>query len=300
MKDRGGGDWLRQGQGRTPDLAWSFATEAPLVAMKWARETGDLLLADAVGGMYLLDRAGKLLNLTRGPSPIRALGFSDTGAGGVALVGDDKLYWFNRQLTFQGCLEHADQVASIALEPFGQYAAVSLADGQLIIYDWYRKRVRSAQTPHPLVALEFVPTAAELVGVAEYGMLCRLKFTGETIHHKQLWSNVGDLAVARGGETVLLACYAHGVQLHDSHGEQIGSFQVGGTACRTSASFSGRKLACATMERHFYFIDSDGPVEWQAILPDDVCRIACDPLGQSVVIGFQSGRVVRLDWKKTE
>lgn len=295
MKDRGG-DWHTQGEGRSPHLAWSFTTEAPLVALKWARETGEVLIADSVGGMYLLDAGGKLLNLTRGPSPIRALGFSDTGAGGIALVGDDKLYWFNRQLTFQGCLEHAEQASAIALEPYGQYAAVSLADGDLIVYDWYRKRVRKLQTPQPLVALEFVPARAELVGVAEYGLLWRAMFTGERLCQQQLWSNVGDLALSGNGETVLLACYSHGIQVHDESGEQVGSYQVGGTACRVVCSFSGKKLACATMERHFYFLDSGGQVEWQAILPDDVCRLVCDPFGTSVLCGFQSGRVVRLDW----
>lgn len=299
MSDRSD-EWWRQGEGTPPHLAWSFATEAPLVSLKRARETGEILMADAVGGMYLLDARGKLLNLTRGPSPIRALAFSDSGAGGVALVGDDKLYWFNRQLTFQGCLEHSEQVASIALEPLGQYAAVSLADGQIIIYDWFRRRVRALNPMQPLVAMEFMPTVPELVGVAEYGMLCRYTFTGDKVYHQPLWSTVGDLAISKGGEGVLLACYSHGVQVHNEGGEQIGSYQVGGTACRVSTSYTGKKIVCATMERHFYYIHEDGSVEWQTILPDDVCRVICHPLGESAVVGFQSGRVVQMEWKSRE
>ena len=291
-----GDDWWKWGEGTAPTLAWSFRTEAPLVALRWARETGEVLAADAVGGMYLLDSSGRLANLIRGPSPIRALAFSDTGGGGVALVGDDKLYWFNHQLVFQGCLEHAEQVASIALDPHGEYAGVSLADSSLILYDFFRKRIRTVSTQQPLIALEFIPSVPEMVGVAEYGMLCRFAFQGDKLYQQPLYSNVGDLAVARGGDIVLLACYAHGIQLHDDTGEQVGSYQVGGTASRVAASYSGRKVAVVTMERHIYLVDESGAVEWQAILPDDVCRVACDPLGHSVLLGFQSGRLARLNW----
>jgi hypothetical protein len=57
----------------------------------------------------------------------------------------------------------------------------------------------------------------------------------------------------------------------------------------------GRKVAVVTMERHFDLVDETGHVEWQAILPDDVCQVACDPLGHSVILGFQQGGIARLD-----
>src|SRR5262245_6487984 len=99
-------DWVERGEGKGPRQLWSFATEAPLVDMQFARETGEVLAADAVGGLYLIDRDGKLAGVTHGPSPIRAIAWSDTGSGGVALVGDNKLYWFDRRLAFHGWLEH--------------------------------------------------------------------------------------------------------------------------------------------------------------------------------------------------
>ncbi|MFN6106421.1 MAG: hypothetical protein ACK5EA_18470, partial [Planctomycetaceae bacterium] len=53
-------DWCRWGEGVPPTLAWNFASVAPLVALRWARETGEVLAADAVGGMSLRDSAGRL------------------------------------------------------------------------------------------------------------------------------------------------------------------------------------------------------------------------------------------------
>jgi hypothetical protein len=289
-------DWLLAGQGERPHQSWSFSTEAPLVGLRLARETADLLAADAAGGFYQLDRQGRLARVTHGPSPIRSIGWSDTGNGGIAQVGDDKLYWFNPQLTFQGCLEHADALLSIALESQGQYAAVSLADASLVIYDRYRKRVRQFRTVQPYIAMEFQLARPELVGLGEHGALYAHQFTGQQAWHAPMWSAVGDMAIAGDGQTILLACYAHGIQCHDEHGAQLGTYQVGGTVSRVATGFDGRAIAAATVERHFYFMDHDGNVIWQAILPDDLCRLCCDPCGDGVILGFQSGRITRLDW----
>jgi hypothetical protein len=291
-----GGDWLKQGQGTRPRLSWSQSTDAPLVALRLARETGEVLAADAIGGLYHINRAGKIANLTHGPSPIRAIAWSDTGAGGIALVGDEKLYWFNRDLRFQGWLEHSEPVLGLALEAHGDYAAVSLPSAMTIVYDANRKSVRRFHSLQPLIALEFLVNRPAIVGVAEYGLLCSHAFTGEMEWQQQLWANVGDLSITGDGRTILLACYSHGIQCHDADGRQVGSYQLGGTVSRVSTGYIAGHVAAATMERHFYYIDSDGQVEFQAALPDDICRVICDPFGKAVIVGHSSGQIERLDW----
>ena len=94
----------------------------------------------------------------------------------------------------------------------------------------------------------------------------------------------------------MLACFAHGIQCHQASGLQVGSFQVGGTASRVSASYLPGKISIATLEKHFYRLGMEGDVEWQGALPEEVHRLHTDPLGTGVVCGFQSGRIVRLDW----
>jgi hypothetical protein len=291
-----GGDWLKQGQGTRPRLSWSLSTDAPLVALKLARETGDVLAADAIGGLYHINRAGKIANLTHGPSPIRSIAWSDTGAGGIALVGDEKLYWFNQRLLFQGWLEHSEPVLAVALEAHGNYAAVSLSSATNVIYDANRKCVRRFSSLQPLIALEFLVNRPAIIGVAEYGLLCAHAFTGEEEWQQQLWANVGDLSVTGDGRTILLACYSHGIQCHDADGRQVGSYQLGGTVSRVSTGYIAGHIAGATVERHFYYIGTDGQVEFQAVLPDDVCRVICDPFGRAVIVGLASGRIDRLDW----
>lgn len=293
-----GADWLKAGNGRVPRLSWSLATDAPLVAMRLGRETGEVLAADQSGGLYLIDRSGKIANLTRGRTPIRSLGWSDTGEGGAALVGEDKLYWFDRSLKFQGAIDLPLQSLALAVDPHGQYAAVSLADGGTQVFDVHRKRVRRFETAQPLIALEFLLGEPALLGVAEYGLLCCYSFAGEELWQEKLWANVGDLAVTGDGSSILLACYAYGIQCHDEEGTQVGSYQLGGTVCKVATSFIPGRIAAATLERHFYWLDPSGRVEWQSTLPDDIKSLQCDPRGTGLVCGFQSGRIMRLDWNR--
>ena len=292
----GAADWLRQGQGMSPRLSWSIATEAPLVGLHLASETGELLAADEAGGLSLIDRRGKLMGLVRGKSPLRAVCWSDTGGGGISLVGDDRLHWFNRQLSPLGSVNLPLQALAIALDAHGHYAAVSLNSGDTFVYDLNRKRVGQFATSQPLVQLQFLVNEPAVLGVPDYGLLCCHAFDGTRLWEEKLWGTVGDLATTGDGATILLASYTHGIQCHAEDGSHRGSYQVGGTVFRVSTSFVPRRLAAATIEGHFYWLDLNGRIEWQAILPEEICRLACDPLGRAVICGFQSGRIMRLDW----
>lgn len=293
----GEGDWLSRGEGRRPQAAWSFATEAPLVALEFARETGETLAADEAGGLYRLDRKGKLVNVTHGPSPVRGLAWSDTGGGGVALIGNEKLYWFDRQLTFQGWIDQSEAVLSIALEPHGMYVAANLDSCTTALYDVNRKLVRRFRSVQPVKQMAFLLRSPALVQVTEYGLLCCQDFMGESLWQEQLFAHVGDLSITGDDQTMLLACYTHGIQSHDSRGARTGSYQMEGTVSKVSTSFDATRIAAATTERYFYYTNAEGRILWRTILPEEVCRLHCDPLGTAVICGMQSGRIVRLEWR---
>lgn len=290
------GEWLSHGRGLTPRLTWSLSTDAPLAALQLARETGHVLAVDEIGTMYVIDPSGQLANLTRGLSPLRALSWADTGVGGAALVGEDRLYWFDQHLKFQWHLELAEPTLTLALDGHGHYAAVSLDSGRNVLYDTNRTMLRRFQTVQPLIALEFLAATPALLGVAEYGLLCCYGFDGRVRWEEKLWANVGDMAVTGDGRTVLLACFSHGIQCHDDSGNQRGSYQLGGTVCKVATSFVPGAIAAATIEHHFYWLTPDGRITWQAVLPEDLTRLLCDPLGRGVILGFKSGQITRLDW----
>jgi hypothetical protein len=289
-------DWIRRGRGATPRLRWSFSTEAPLVSLQLARESGDVLAADAVGSLYLLNRSGKLSTVTRGRSELRLLAWSDTGDLGVAVVGDRRLYWLNRQLNFQGFVDLPDSAAAIAIESYGQYAVVSQSPGDALIYDRNRKLIRHLETPQPWGRVACQGARPEIIWVSSYGLLGCHDFQGPLHWQEKLWANVGDLAITGDGERILLACYSHGIQCHDHTGTQIGSYQIGGTVSKVAASYLPKRIAAATVENELYWIGLDGQILWQATVPEPVAGLLADPLGQGMVCGLVSGRICSLEW----
>jgi len=238
--------------------------------------------------------------LTRGFHPLTAVAWSDSGNGGAVSIGDSKLCRLTNRLEVAWSVELPDVILALAVDPFGEYVAAGLANGSNYVFDSHKQRVSTFETVRPLSFLRFLVTEATILGAAEYGHLCCHQLTGEQIWNEKLWSNVGDMAVSGDGETILLAGFSHGIQLFDGEGANRGSFVVEGTPNHVSMSFARNRFVASTLERHLYWLDSDGEMVWATSLPEDVCQVHCDPLANWIVFGLASGRLIRLDWAGPE
>ena len=289
-------DWLWTGRGSCPQASWSFTTDAPLVSLQHARETGETLLADASGGMYLLDRGGRVITLSRGFQNVSEVAWSDAGEGGVVVTGTSRLSRLNHQLEVLWSIELPAVILAVAVDPYGHYVGVSLANGKSRLYDSSRQLVGRFETLRPLSYLRFVATLPHLVGASEYGLVCCHGIDGEEFWNEKLWSNVGDLSITGNASRIYLAGFNQGIQTFDSQGRGRESYVVEGTPNLVASSFAKHRLAVSTLERRLYFLDSDGELLWGGDAPEDITRIVCDPLGFWLMCGFESGRVMMLEW----
>lgn len=288
--------WLSGGRGISPRLGWSWSTDASLVGFALARETGEVFAADFSGDLYRLDRAGKIAGLTRGLKGIRALVWSDTGEAGAALLGDACMCRLTRDLKAAWTFDFPEPTVAAAVDPYGQNTAVSLADGGNLVLNNEQKQVSVFETQRPLSQLRFVTTQTDLVGAAEYGLLCCYQLDGSHKWSERLWSNIGDLSVTGDGERLFLAGFNVGIQTYDGKGNHRGSYVVEGTVNHVATSFTGDRLVATTVEGHLYWLDADGSLIWATAVDEEICQVACDPLGEWIVCGFSQGRLVRLDW----
>ena len=289
--------WLSAGQGIPPTIRWTFSTEAPLVAMEMGRESGEVLAADATGGLYRLDRRGHLLTLSRGLKGVRALAWSDTSAAGAAIVGERKVFRLNSQLEAEWSVGLPEPALGVAITPFGRQTAISLANGGNLVLGQESQQLSVFETIRPLKWIQFLATDAVLVGAAEYGQICAYQLNGQHIWSEKSFTSLGEMYAAGDGETVLLAGFNHGIQALDGGGALRESYFVEGTVCRVSCSFNADRIAAATLERHLYWLDSDGQLLWATLVDEDIVRVICDPLGEWLLCGFSSGHILRLDWE---
>lgn len=288
--------WMEQGQGLTPELMWSFATDAPLRTIAYSRESQETTLADEIGGVYRLDAGGRAATLTRLPQPIRELAWSDAGNAGIALLGKRQLVRLNRDLQIVWEIELPDEGLAVAVDPFGSYFAVSMTDGHSLIFNQYRRKVVEFETIRPLRFLRFLIHQPMLLASAEHGLLTCIDLNGDRMWEEKLWTNVGDLSLADDTGIIYLAGFVHGILGYDIDGDSHGSYQMSGTVKYCATSSRGERIAVYTIEEHLSWLDADGELVWVGTVPEPIVQLQVDALGQGIICAFASGRILCLHW----
>lgn len=288
-------DWLKTGRGARPSQLWSFATDAPLTELDVARESGEVLAADESGGLYRLDRRGRVQSLTRTSHQIPLVAWADDGSAGAAVLDDTTLAWFDPSLQFRWTRELPDEAIGLTISPQGTHVTVALSNGQNLVFDADKRKVSQFESLRPLRYLEYLLAEPALIVAADYGFFARFSLDGDPEWNERLWSTVNDLTVTGDGKTIALAALAHGLQVYDPNGSSIGSFVLDGTAHRVTSTYTRKRFAVATLERHLILVDDTGELKWMVEAPDDISRIRLAPLGDSLIVGFASGRIVRLN-----
>ncbi len=288
--------WLTRGKGLAPRLAWSFRTDADLVFLCYARECGETFVGDQSGSIYRLDRRGQILSLTRGLRQLRAGGWSDVGGSGLLALGDDQISWLGPGMQVEWSMHLPDSVLALTVDPYGDYAVVTLQGGTNFVVNRFKKRVGLFQTPRPIRFVQFVTERAEFVAAAEHSHLSRHRWNGDEIWNHRLLSSIADLAVTEDGSVILLAAMNLGVQSYDGNGDSRASYVLNGTAMQLATSVTAERIAVATLEKRLYWLDSTGHLLWGTELDEPVAELVCDPFGEWILFGTTSGRVVRLEW----
>ncbi|OYW20044.1 MAG: hypothetical protein B7Z55_07865 [Planctomycetales bacterium 12-60-4] len=288
-------EWLKTGRGARPSQRWSFATDAPLADLDLAGESGEVLASDESGGLYRLDRRGRVQALTRMAHQIRLLAIADDGSSGAAVLDDTTLAWFDSHLGFRWRRELPDEAVGLAMSPLGTHVVATLASGMNVIFDADKRKTAAFESLRPLRFVEFLATEPAVVAAADYGFFAKYSLDGDIEWNERLWSTVNDLTVTGTGDTIALAGLAHGLQVYDSEGSSKGSFVLDGTAHRVATTYSKKRLAAATLERHLLMVDAEGELRWLVEAPDDISAVCLAPLGDWLVVGFAGGRIVRLD-----
>ena len=294
-------NWIYDGRGRAPEVTWSFQADGSLTDMFVTRESSETYVSDDIGGVYRLDAKGRVALLTRVSPHAKQLVWADTGEFGAALMGENILCRFDRQLRSLWEIEISTECLSIAIDPYGTFIAVSFSDGGNVIFDPRRKKVAVFETMRPLKYMQFSVEEPVLFGAAEHGLLGCYDVGGKKIWEEKTWSNVGDLCHSPESGQLFLAGMMHGVMVFDEQGQSESIVQAGGTDGHTvnavSTDYLGRVMAVSTVEQSIHWIDHDGEQIWAATTPSPIFRMKSDALGRGMQIGFKHGAVSALRWK---
>ncbi len=290
--------WLGSGTGTIPELVWSYNTEASLVSLTVARETGEVVAADTLGGVYLLDRLGRIKLVSRGFGGLHAFCFSDVGNGGLAILGKSTICRFTSKLKVQWKTQLHATALSVAIDPYGHNFAVGLADSSNQIYSRRKKLLAEYSSIRPLSFLNFVVSKRRLIGAAEQGSFCCFDFRGRELWQDNPWTHVGEMSITGDGDLIALASLNLGIQCYDGRGNKKSSLYVEGTVEHISVSYQGTRVAVSTVEQQLYWLDQEGEILWAANVPTPVKSLQTLPWGDGLVVGLEDGTLCCLKWNE--
>ncbi|VAX39097.1 hypothetical protein MNBD_PLANCTO02-419 [hydrothermal vent metagenome] len=289
--------WINAGDGKTPQLRWSFVTETPLKYLCLARETGESLAGDESGKLYRLNRQGELDAVTGGFSSLNGLVFSDNGESAAVILEDSKLVWLNKNCGVVGSKNFSSDLLSMAIAPYGHLLAVTIDNGSTSIYQGKRNRITNFVTDRPLSYLKFLVTERLLLGASEYGVISLYDLQGDEIWTQSLRTSIGGIAASGDGEQIYLAGFNLGIQKYGSNGEREGSVMIEGTPRLVETSYRAERLAVVTLENDLYWLDDDSKIIWKVKPPEEICNVCSDPLGNWLICGLSTGEIYCFDWR---
>jgi hypothetical protein len=279
--------------------AWTQSLGARLRGLALAREKHTLLVWDENHWVHLLNRNGDRQGQVRTPRALVAAACAEDGSAYVAVGGRGEVWWLNPDLTMRWERGLPRKAEAVALDPFGQYAAVSDVRGGLHVFDRHGTLVSQTQTPRALHYLAFVPAAAFLLGSADYGLVGCYDLAGRCVWRDGLVAHVGSLAVSGDGGLAALACFTEGLQCYNVAGKNLGRLTVG-EPCRLAAlSFDGRHILAAGLSNRLLLLDGTGHTQAVHPLDKQPVGVALGALADRAVTACGDGTVLCFDLRES-
>jgi hypothetical protein len=274
---------------------WSQTLQAAPRGLSLAREKGWLLAWDDNQWIYLLNHAGQPQGQSRQGSAVAAACCADNGSAIVAVGSLGQVWWLAPDLTLRWERSLPARPVTAAIDPFGQYLAVSDVRGGLRIIDCYGRSVAEAETPRPLHHLTFVSSAPYLIGAADFGLVACLNMKGGWVWRDGLVIHVGSLAVTGTGDQVLISCFTEGLQRYSLAGGKLVPFSTVEPWRLVAASFEGQRILVGGMTRRLHLLDGAGKTVRSCGVDAPPAALALDPLGYVGYVALPDNRIVALD-----
>ena len=275
----------------TIPASWTWYSHSPLRGLGLAKEKLQLFAWDDSGHVYLLDIQGKVVAERRLPGDIVGVARADTGERLVAISKDGRLWWLDDKLDALADVSlHIDAVA-VAIDPHGDYAAVSAQGSRLFIVSRLPKIIANVSSSQTYRYLAFVPATGRIIAVAEQGTVACHDLRGTLIWKETMYSSVGALAVDGSGETIVLAAYGHGLLRYDGNGHREGTYHIEHSPNLVAVEVDGTRLIAASIDGYLTAFDYEGTVQIDRKFGTKASALAMDALGRFLVLGFESGEI---------
>jgi hypothetical protein len=274
---------------------WTHITSGSPRGLALARERGWVLTWDDKNWLYLLSHKGEVQAQKLSRGQLVAAAGADDGSAYATAGSRGEVTWLAPDLMPRWERSIPDRAVALALDPFGQYLAVSDVQARLFFFDRCGRPVGQCDCPRPLHHLAFVPAAAYLIGCSDYGLVACYDLAGRCAWRDGLVAHVGALAVSGDGQRSVLACYTDGLQCYSLAGQRLARVPAA-QPCRLAAqSFDGQLILAAGLTNQLFLLDAEGQSRCNHSLDKPSAALALGALGDRAVVALAGGPVLGLD-----
>jgi hypothetical protein len=259
------------------------------------REKGNALAWDEKNSLHLYNRTGVRQAQTRLPGCLTDACSADDGSAYAAVGDRGEVWWLAPDLTVRWERTVAQRVVAAALDPLGQYLAVSDAHGIISFFDRYGRVVSTGQSPRPLQHIAFVPSSTFLVGCADFGLVACFDLAGRCVWRDGLVADIGSLGLNGDGSIIVLACFTEGLQRYNLAGKNMGRAPRNEPCRLVALSFSGERMLVAGLSHRLELLDGKGRTLGSYQLEKPPVALCLGPLGDYVLAALPSGRILAME-----
>ncbi|HLW68420.1 MAG TPA: hypothetical protein VKS79_24090 [Gemmataceae bacterium] len=272
-------------------LIWSISVPGAVRAIALAREAESLLVRDARHNLSLFNPRGELQGRCTWKD-LAAGCLSDDGSA-IAAVVAERVCWLGQDLSVRWEKKIAARGIAAALDPFGQYLAVSDHQAELWLFDRTGKLLGRFNSPRAIQHLAFVPVLPLLMAAADFGWAgCLDLSTGKWTWSDRPVSQIGGLTVAAAGDPTILACFSEGLRGCGPDGGNRFSLHLPKPCGLAALNFAGDKGVAAGLGKENYGFNRKGDVLVTVALPQPPTALALSALGERLICGFADGTLM--------
>ena len=184
-------------------------------------------------------------------------------------------------------------ILSIALDSLGQAAVAANRQGALFRFDRGGARVARGQSPRPLWRLAMVPTAQQVIGAADFGLVAAFDEKLTISWRETPVTHLGSLAIDGEGNKILVASFSEGITWIDGSGKSQKNLVTPVPCGQVCLSFDGEYLLAGGVGNQVMVLGSQGELLAQHEMADQVQALGYGPLGQEIYAVLAGGTIVK-------
>lgn len=274
---------------------WAFEPKQPPTAISLAAGNGNAVIADAGGGVCMLDRTGRELMRARLPHPAYDLEVTSHAEYIGLLCEDKKLRVLNNRGEILWSADVDSAASAVDLSNRAGLVAVGSAHKKLQLFKLNGEPRLEEKLDFTVFDLAFAPNAFGLAVVSTTGDLGFFEYNGKMRWKVSTGRRCRGVDVSENGHFIIMPVYESGIKAYNLDGGYVGEYDVLAEVVCAGINASGKLIFLADRMNRLILLSKNAEVIWNMNLEKRVLSLKTDDTGALCLALIEGGEVIFLE-----